>query len=643
MVTPEQIEPETSGDTSVPEAKLTTVAKALPNPSIPVVPEGTDLEEEAAWKNQGVLPPPMDPYRSWTTYTKSAELPKNVLAMARNTSGFGFDLEPVVKLDGKKAIEEVGMAIYLDRVSRYQRAMAAVMMSPSARRKGMDKEIPLPLEPTEEEVQTELEHYKKRARLEKAQLEIYFENLCYEYPFEELLNRTDMNRGEFGFCGWQIIRDPFTGMPIRAQLVEALHLRHTIPDKVPVPVPHFRRISKIHYEEVRVERRFRRLLVRNHVGQMIWFKQFGDPRVMSDKTGLLYPDIKTFEAAQKGLNPMAHEFITAKPANEILFFDEYAAGSNGYGLPPWHGAAPGVQATRLAWELIVDDLANGKIPRGLLSIVDGEVGDEVAEALKEFFREGGKNNRNRLAILRFFTAKMQQVAGAGRASAEFTDLSGSQNLDAIHPNMRADVENLVGESFGNPPILRGATKDVQNKAVSTDARKVAEELRYVPRRRQWEYLINQAFVRPLGIKFWRFKLKAPRQIDVKEWGMPLAKLVEQNVLRPEEARMAAGEMFGLNLEPDAHPSQEVSVKLTIAGVGGQEEEPTPAPEEDEPTETVLEDEAQRVLASFGKLIESPELMQKALRVSKYRELLDRVAEQIEDEDVVDLGVEFADS
>jgi hypothetical protein len=94
------------------------------------------------------------------------------------------------------------------------------------------------------------------------------------------------------------------------------------------------RISSISFETVAARRRLRRY-VQIQGSERVYFKSFGDPRVMSRSTGCVFPDTASLRAAQAGDGP----------ATEMLHFAIHSPRSP-YGVPRWVGTLLSVLGSR---------------------------------------------------------------------------------------------------------------------------------------------------------------------------------------------------------------------------------------------------------------------------------------------------------
>jgi capsid portal protein len=523
-----------------------------------VIPDG--VATKSGWDDSETVKPPMPPEDLVEIYRKSSEVPKNARARGQNVAGFGWELTPVIKFEDPKLTKKASMFMYLDRVAKWRQAIAEAIQAGAEPEelKALTKNAPG--EPTAKEIETEIAAWKKRAEMEHAILTIRLKNFCYEYPLQELIKRTEVNTGALAYCGWEILRDA-QGTPIRAKLVEPMYMRPTEEDPEPVPVPWLRETSDVTYEAILVEKRFRRYCVqRNDV--KIWFKEFGDPRVVSQTTGAVFADLDEFNKAKTDTK----EAKDAKEATEIMLWAEYSPGAEPCGMPIWHGHSLDVETARASKEFDYDELAHGKMPRGVFTIIDAMIDSPVTEGFKKFLREGGIGNRNRVGVMEVATASMQKIAGAGRAALDFINFSDAQHDDATHLKLKESADSGVSQDFGNPPVLLGDAKSVQNRSVAEVSQEVAEEQTYTALRQLWDHTINQALVMPWGFRFWRFKLKAPRLQQAEAVEKLIKTLIESHVIRPDQAIPLAASLLGQEFLGEPAEWQKVPPKVAVAGM-----------------------------------------------------------------------------
>jgi capsid portal protein len=478
------------------------------------------------------------------------------------------------------------MFIYLDRVAEWRRAIVEAVAEGKEADEIKVIQDNIPTTPTEAEIEDAVASWQQRAEMEHSLLAVRLETLCYEYPLQELFKRTEINRGGLGFCAWEILRDAAES-PIRAKLIEPLWIRATELDEQTIPVPWLRKTSDVTFETVHVERRFRRYLMKRNESE-VWFKEFGDPRVISSRTGKVYADLDALRAAIT----KHEEKQGTKPATELILWAEYSPGAEPYGLPIWHGHSLDVETARASKEYDYDELAHGKMPRGVFSVIDATMDGTILDRLQKFLREGGIGNRNRVALLEMATASMSKIAGAGRAIFDFTDFSKAQKDDATHLKLKEGADDGVGQDFGNPAVLMGNSKAVQNRSVAEVSQQVAEEQTYTSLRKLWAHAVNQHLVRPWGFRFWRFKLKAPRLQQAEVVSKLLKVLIEEHVITPDQARPVAATLLGIEILGEPADYQRVPPKMAQAGMTAQILKPTDDP-------MTVEDESDDMGAEAG--------------------------------------------
>jgi len=508
------------------------------------VPEGQAKNaEEAAWTGLPIIPTPLPVLGLVHWYERSAILRPNVAAMVSNVTGFGWKLTPTLDLEAEEAAEEVETAMWLHRLAQWEAAVEALPP-------GEDE--PEPPEPPEaDEVEETLKEWKRKARQEFAQLQVKLDAMCFEYDFAELNARQETGQNVVGWGTWEVIRAKRSRKIVRLKHVEPWTLRLT-PVGAPVTVEESVPVSKVHYTTIPVSRRFRQVI--QHDMDVVWLKEFGDPRVMSPKSGRFY---KT-EAELLRKEPD----VTAQ-ANEVLWFADYAIGTP-YGRPPWSGISPGVRGSRLASDNTVDDLLNSSVPRGLLLMNDARFGKSAVPELKAFFNANHGKVRNRLAVVEASTSTTISQGGA-TGTIEYIPLTSSQHSDATFLAYQEATALDASAQFGIPPVLTGRTKEY-NKATSEAAKEAAEESTFRPKRGRFDGAINRKLFRDMGVRFWKFESKGSTRSDPDKIASLLLGAVKEGALTPAEARPVLEKLLGIDLMSEAGPWQRQPKEFTLAGI-----------------------------------------------------------------------------
>lgn len=508
-------------------------------------------KDRSVWEGANVLAPPLPPEGLLRLYGVSDSLRQNVDAMARNVDAFGWTPEPVIDLYSDDTVEEVRTALYLSRV----RGESA------------------PDLPDDAEVENAIKEWRQLARIEKSRMKLFFDQVCVETSFVELRQRTTIDREVIGWGAWEVIRDD-RGRVVRFKHVPAhtLRLRKL---GAPVEVEEQRRSSAVTFETIKVSRRFRVIAQLDNdrggdkvidregrewkgaaAGAVRYFREFGDPRFVSSRTGEVY---ESEEQARQDDN----EGDDVTQANEILLFPIYFPGTP-YGQPRWHGQIPTVKGGRLAADNVVDYLENSAIPRGLLLVSDGKLGKSSVQDIKSYFGSVKGQAENRLAVIQAETPRDRAFEGGGRVQIQWVSLRDAQRDDATFSGYRDECKRSIGEAFRLPPILRGDTRNF-NRATAQAAMDFAEEQVFAPERRSFDYIVNTRILPLLGIRFWAFRSRGPNKLDPTSLAKTVEILGKLGVLVPAELRPVAEQLLGFDLLRGPGAWQNLPLSLVQQG------------------------------------------------------------------------------
>jgi PBSX family phage portal protein len=505
-------------------------------------PAGEDLGE--AFAAAGALVPPYDPTALCLLMEHSNSLRQNVDAYATNIDGFGHRFEPAIEFDAEDVDQQVADCIYLERVAARDRG-------------DLDKSSRL--EPTPEEIAARRRELQQLARVERARLESFFDFCCLDHSFVDLRRRTRQDLEVTGNAFWEVLRDG-RGEVARLVYVPSFTVRLLPLDREPVEVEDRIRVSPVSLEKVPVRQRLRRY-VQIQGNERVFFKSFGDPRLISRHTGQVIHGSGIHGGADKA-------------ATELLHFAIHSPRSP-YGVPRWVGTLLSVLGSRQMEEVNYLYFENKSVPPLALLVSGGRLSEASVPRIERFIEENikGKNNFHKMLILE------AEGAGAGdqaRAKVELRPLTDAQQQDALFQVYDERNIDKVGASFRVPRLLRGESHDF-NRSVADAQLRFAEDQVFQPERAEFDYLMNRRLLADMGIQFWRFRSQTPATRDPERMTGMVEKLVRVGVLTPEEGRALAGDIFNQEFRKIGDDWTKRPITLTLAGVqtGASELRPHP--------------------------------------------------------------------
>ncbi len=494
----------------------------------------------AAFTAAGALEPPYDPGSLCLLVEHSNALRQNVDAYATNIDGFGHRLEPAIDFTAEDASEKVAQCMFLERLAAQERGELAADAV---------------LEPTPEEVLARRKELAQLALVEKARLEGFLEFACFEQSFVDLRRRTRQDLEVTGNAYWEIIRNA-RGEIAKLVYVPSYTVRLLPLDVEPVDVEELVRVSPVSVQRVPARRRLRRF-VQIQYTERVYFKAFGDPRVVSRTTGLVFPDVQALLRAESGDGP----------ATELLHFAIHSPRSP-YGVPRWVGTLLSVLGSRQMEEVNHAYFENKSVPPLALLVSGGRLSEASVPRIERFVEENikGKDNFHRLLILEAEGAGSTNEAA--RTKIELHPLTQAQQKDALFGEYDQSNMDKIGGAFRLPRLLRGDSRDF-NRSVADAQLRFAEDQVFQPERDEFDFLINRKLLTDMGIRFWRFRSQTPVVRDPERMANMVEKLTRVGVLTPEEGRTLAGDIFNREFQHITADWVRRPLTLTLAGIQNQ--------------------------------------------------------------------------
>lgn len=465
---------------------------------------------------QGVIQPPTDPAWLAQVYGASSSVRPNVDAYATNVDGFAHRFEPVFDIQSDAARDFIRNMLVLERIQKGELPMVD------------DADIDAALFEAQSVMPAELLF-----------IEAFFKTCCEEMTFKQLRERTRVDLESTGVAYWEVTRN-CSGKVTQLAHVQSHVMRITNADKR-IEVTALRRTSDVGITRTKVTRRFRRYVQLVGGSERVWFKEFGDPRIMSSCTGKFYSSVETLREAE----------LDAPPATEILYWSIYSPVSV-YGAPRWTGALAAVLGTRESEEINVAYFTNKCIPPMAIMVEDGTLAEGAVARIKDTIRQQiqGRENFHSMLIIEAKAQTVSDGSGGTRTTSpkiKIEPLTQHQQQDALFQQYEQNNAEKVGQQFRLPRLLRGQMADF-NRATAEAALEYAETQVFQPLRIDFDTTIDRLMVE-LGVRFWRFRSGAPLVRNPEQLSKMLTSVVDASIIVPREAREIAGDIFGRKFDP----------------------------------------------------------------------------------------------
>jgi len=497
--------------------------------------------QQSKFSEAGAIDPPLPFEQICGLFYISSILRQNIDSYVTNIDSFGWVPEPSIDLN-KRTVKELLTVQEDGKV------------------------------PDDAKVESTLEEWRAQAAIELAKMRNFFDFVNPEKTFTELRREQRLDYELIGNAGFEIMRDedgepnvisyvPFCSMRI-------LPLDPQMPP-VKVEVPH--KTDPVTIDTMIVWKRYR-TFVQFQDEIMVFFKEYGDTRLMSAQSGGFYESEEEMKKAEPDSVPATefwHRKISAP--NEV------------YGMPRWIGTLLCVLGNRLSEEVNFLYFDNKSVPPLAILVSGGRIAGDSISKIESFVenRIKGESNFHRILILEAESAEGKDSKNAGRAQIKLVPLTDAQQQDALFQKYDQRNAEKVGASFRLPGVLRGETRGL-NRANAAIAKALAEEQVFQPERDAFDADINRKILPAIGIRFWVFKSQGPKQRDPQILANMLTQLVSQGVIMPDEAREVAKDIFGREFERRKGELFEQPLRVSVATMRAREGGP-PTTEEGQPS------------------------------------------------------------
>lgn len=221
-------------------------------------------------------------------------------------------------------------------------------------------------------------------------------------------------------------------------------------------------------QEVIRFKRFRRYAQRR-ANKIVWFKELGDPRVISSKTGkpvteqeLLdsredWPSVPRFTLSGREVvvQTGTQGFPVAWAANPVRHLRLYSTRSS-YGLPRYTGHLFAIFGSRAADEINYTTFKNNNIPSMAITVANGQLTEETVGRVQEFLESAIQSDDNYSKILLLEAEPTSEgLRDPGTMKIDIQPLTREQHTDALFTKYQENNDDRVRRAWRFPPIFVG--------------------------------------------------------------------------------------------------------------------------------------------------------------------------------------------
>ncbi len=311
--------------------------------------------------------------------------------------------------------------------------------------------------------------------------------LSIEKDAKEIFEKIVEDREKYGIAYLEVIRD-MKGLPAEVVYIEDTpSVEMTYPMRPYVDITYF-----YHGEQINRKKKFRKF--RQQVGgKTVYFKEFGDPRVMDKRSGSY---IKEGETLAIDLQ-----------ANEIL---DFTVGSGYYGTVRWIGQALTVDGNYRAESLNNNYFRNGRHVPLMIIIKNGTLSDESFGKLQEYMNSiKGEQGQHAFMILETEQNETStDFTETEKADIEIKELGSVLQTDELFQGYQESGRKKIQSAFLLPDLYTGYTTDF-NRATAQVAMEITEKQVFQPERASLAWQLNNKLLNEYSFRFVKAKFESP--------------------------------------------------------------------------------------------------------------------------------------
>lgn len=405
---------------------------------------------------------------------------------------------------------------------------------------------------------------KAAVEAEKVMLTNFFNNCCMDYSFDELRKRTRHDVHSTGEGYWEVIRLPSNNAIVQLNHIVSHQVRLGYTDKdfttFKRKVAVLQADGSIKLEEVMYRKRFRRFVQARIAGlsrafsssrgyEVVWFKEYQDPRTIDNRDGSVVPDDK--------LADFPEEF----KAGELMHWKLYSPRTP-YGLPKYIGNLITLFGDRAADEINFITMKNNNIPSMVVLVSNGQLTASSIARIQEFVETqvSGSDNFSRFLLLE--GEGQFEGSDTGHVKIDVKPLTQEQMRDQMFQEYGKNNRDKLREAYRLPPILVGRSQDY-TRATADTSRKLADEQIFKPERDEDDRHINKFLMPDLGVVYHYFKSNGANVTDDQDLIKVLADAERTGGMTPRLARFIIADILNMDSLPPLSPDIDPDVPFTL--------------------------------------------------------------------------------
>ncbi len=318
------------------------------------------------------------------------------------------------------------------------------------------------------------------------QAEDIIELLNLEQDTKEVFEDIIEARETYGIAYLEVIRN------IAGEVVQIEFIKETPSVQKTQPLGSY--IPSVYYHHgQQVERKKRYCKYKQEIGgKTVYFKEFGDIRIMDRRNGEYIENGKTLELDYQ--------------ANEIM---EFTIGTEPYGEVRWIGQVLGVDGSRKAESLNNNYFENGRHTPLMIIVKGGTLTDDSFDKLQGYMNNiKGPAGQHAFIILETESSEGRADFDEDKPEIEIKDLANILQKDELFQDYLDNNRRKVQSAFQLPDLYVGYTTDF-NRATAQTAQVITEQQVFQPERKSLAWTINNRLLNGYQFKYVEAYFLAP--------------------------------------------------------------------------------------------------------------------------------------
>lgn len=324
-------------------------------------------------------------------------------------------------------------------------------------------------------------------KAEFAKLQRVVDLLNYDKAIKEVFEDIIEARETYGIAYAEVIRN------MSGEVSELVFITNTPSVEMTYPTEQFVDTVFIYKgQQIQRKKKFRKFK-QTVAGKTVYFKEFGDPRIM-DKTSGEYV---------KG----GEQIEIDNQANELI---DFKIGSTYYGEVRWLGAVLTVDGNRRAEVLNNNYFRKGRHTPLLIAINGGTLTDDSYEKLETYMSniEGEKGQHGFILLETDNNETTTNMTESEKPTIEIKDLASILQKDELFQEYLENGRKKIQSSFLLPDLYVGYTTDF-NRATAQTAMEVTEKQVFQPERGSLEWVLNNKILNEYAFKYVHLEFNEP--------------------------------------------------------------------------------------------------------------------------------------